>query len=102
MPRLGNVPTSRAEEVPAMVVSWHTTDDRIWFGTWRDNDAPAPSLHLVTECLPNSKRWDWAVWQSDEPMILRRGIAPSALDAAAAAEAAAARWREAENKVPRA
>ena len=76
-----------------MIVSWDKTGEHIWFGVW-SNTRIATRLYLVAERLPASKGWDWAVWQSDEPMILRRGIAPSALEAAASAEVAASRWWE--------
>jgi hypothetical protein len=74
-----------------MTVSWDKTDDRIWFGKW-NNDHTIIPLYLVIEQLPHSRGWDWAVWQSDKPMVLRRGIASSALEAATAAEVAATPW----------
>lgn len=73
-----------------MVISWNKTDDRIWFGTW--GDAARILLYLVAERLPDAGGWDWAVWQPDKPGILRRGVAASALQATATAEAAAACW----------
>jgi hypothetical protein len=76
-----------------VVVSWDKTDDRIWFGTWGDGLAPT-RLYLIAEILPDSSGWDWAVWQSDPPMILSRGVAPSASLAADAAEAAAESWQQ--------
>lgn len=73
-----------------MVVSWDKTEDRIWFGTWGDDALVL--LYLVIERLPSGTGWDWAVWQSRSPKILRRGVAASAPEAAAAAEVAAAHW----------
>jgi hypothetical protein len=75
-----------------MIVSWDKTSDRIWFGRWGDANATI-LLYLVAEILPGGKGWDWSVWRSGEPAILKRGIAPSAKLAVAAAEAAAADWR---------
>jgi hypothetical protein len=83
----------------AMVVSWDKTADRIWFGTWGDGHLPV-LLYLVAERLPDLSGWDWAVWQPQQPMIVRRGIAPSASRAAAAAEAAAAQWAWGSKTVP--
>jgi hypothetical protein len=82
-----------AWEVGTMVVSWDKTDSRIWFATWEEGD-PAIRLYLVAETLPHpgGGGWDWSVWQSDRPVIVRRGVAPTAQEAADAAEAAAARW----------
>jgi hypothetical protein len=74
-----------------MVVSWDKTTDGIWFGTWGDGHLPA-RLYLVVECLPDLSGWDWAVWQADKTIIVKRGVAPSASRAATAAEAAAALW----------
>jgi hypothetical protein len=76
-----------------MVVSWNKTDDGIWYGVSGDEHT-STRLYLIAERLPSSRGWDWALWQSGEPMILARGIAPSALQAAAAAELAAACWSE--------
>jgi hypothetical protein len=74
-----------------MIVSWDRTDDRIYFGTWGNYQATV-RLRLVAERLPDSEGWDWTVWQSDRPKIVRRGLAPSGPEATAAAEAAAADW----------
>jgi hypothetical protein len=74
-----------------MALSWDKTEDGIWYGRWNGRNK-AIRLHLVVERLPDAKGWDWAVWQIDKPAILRRGAAPSALDAAAAAETAAEHW----------
>jgi hypothetical protein len=76
-----------------MVVSWDKTDSRIWFATWEEN-SPAVRLYLVVETLPipAGSGWDWSVWQSDRPVIVRRGAAPTAQKAAEAAEAAASGW----------
>jgi hypothetical protein len=76
-----------------MVVSWDKTDSRIWFGVWEEGD-PAIRLHLVVESLPfpGGGGWDWTVWHSANPVILRRGAALTAQAAADAAEAAAAGW----------
>jgi hypothetical protein len=78
-------------EVPKLVVSWDKTDDRIWYGVWGDDQASI-RLYLVTERLPDLSGWDWFVWQSNKPRILRRGFASSASEATAAAETAAAHW----------
>jgi hypothetical protein len=76
-----------------MIVSWDKTDTRIWFGLWEHGDPPV-RLHLVVESLPlhGSRGWDWSVWQADRPLIVRRGAAPGAQEAADAAEAAANSW----------
>jgi hypothetical protein len=76
-----------------MVVSWDKIDSYIWFGLWEDGDPPV-RLHLVVESLPSHGRagWDWSVWQSDRPVIVRRGVAATAQEAADAAEAAANGW----------
>jgi len=76
-----------------MVVSWDKTDNHIWFATWEESD-PALRLYLVVETLPLSGGggWDWSVWQSDRPVIVRRGAAPTAQQAADAAESAASGW----------
>ncbi len=80
-----------------MIVSWDKTDSRIWFGTWEEFD-PFVRLYLVVESLPfpGGGGWDWTVWQSARPVILRRGAAVSAQAAADAAEAAAGGWWSAE------
>jgi hypothetical protein len=83
----------QSAEFRALIISWDRTDGYIWFGRWNDTRAAAP-LYLVVERLPASNGWDWAVWQSDKPRILRRGRAPSAHVAATAAEAAADRWHK--------
>lgn len=74
-----------------MVVSWDKSDGHIWYGVLGDDQAGI-RLYLVVECLPDLSGWDWSVWQANKPKILRRDIAPSALEAAAAAETAAVRW----------
>jgi hypothetical protein len=76
-----------------MIVSWDKTDSRIWFGIWAEGD-PAIRLHLVVESLPfpDGRGWDWTVWRTANPVILRRGAAPTAQAAADAAEAAAGAW----------
>jgi hypothetical protein len=75
-----------------MAVSWDKSDNHIWFGAWGEPGATT-ALYLVAECLPESSRWDWAVWRRDRPTVLARGVALSAAEATAAAEAAAARLR---------
>jgi len=82
-----------------MIVTWDRTDDMIWFGIWKDSEEATP-LYLIAERLPKSNEWDWAVWQSNKPVILKRGIAPSALKATAFAEGAASRWRDVGQVVP--
>jgi hypothetical protein len=76
-----------------MVVSWDKTDSHIWFALWEQGDPPV-RLHLVVESLafPGGGGWDWSVWQADRPVIVRRGAAPTAQEAADAAEAAAGGW----------
>jgi hypothetical protein len=63
-----------------MAIAWDMSDDHIWY--WKStDDAMRLRLCLVAEHLPESQHWAWTVWQSDQPKILRRGIAPGAADA---------------------
>jgi hypothetical protein len=85
-------------ELQPVTITWDKTDEQIWFGVWRGDEAPAP-LYLIAERLPKSHTWDWAVWQPNKPAILRRGTASSPLDAAANAEEAARGLRRVEQSV---
>jgi hypothetical protein len=89
----GEAPACRSAPAggPKLVVSWDKADDRIWYGVWGDDQASI-RLYLVAERLPDLSGWDWSVWQSNKPRILRRGFASSASEATAAAETAASHW----------
>jgi hypothetical protein len=75
-----------------MTIAWDKSDELVWYGIWTGEPVTF-RLHLVAEHLPESERWAWAVWQSDEPRILRRGVATGAAEATTAAELAAIGWR---------
>jgi hypothetical protein len=75
-----------------MTISWDKTDELVWYGVWTDEPTTF-RVNLVAEHLPESERWAWTVWQSDEPRILRRGVAAGATEASASAEVAAIGWR---------
>jgi hypothetical protein len=82
--------TSASHEIAGktMKLSWYAVEKRIWFARWEDHRTRL-RLYAVVEGVPGRTTWDWTVWLPDEPKIVERGVAQSALAASVAADEAA-------------